>query len=83
VQMTFTNSYWTVLLKMSEKKIWDKILGDPRRCRWFYRSRCTTLNYTGPIRHFDGFPLCKMKVCEDYEERDQGKENVGKVTPSQ
>jgi len=67
---------------MSEKKIWDKILGNPRRCKYFYRCRCLATDYIGPIRHWDGFPLCEMKVCKNYEERDQGKENVGEVTSS-
>lgn len=52
---------------MNEKKVWDKILGDPRRCKWYWNGICT-LEYAGKIRHIDDFPFCEMKVCENYEE---------------
>jgi len=55
---------------MSEQKAWDKILGDPRRCKWFLHGLCVKTTYIGKIRHIDDFPLCEMRVCEDYEEKD-------------
>jgi len=53
---------------MSERKVWDKVLGDYRKCKWYWKGLCTCTNYKGPIRHIDDFPLCVKKICDDYEE---------------
>ena len=58
---------------MKKKRIWNKILGDPRHCKWFWNGLCASPHTCKRIKGIDDFPLCIMKICDYYEDYEEEK----------
>lgn len=51
-----------------EKRVWDRIFGDPKKCKWYLYGLC--LKRRNKIKSIEEIPVCSEKVCNEYEEED-------------